>query len=70
MAKKRKRRWTWLRYRKGDVEHNVHVAMQRWIHANGGIAIVTGGIGVMDQGGGRFKVCFGVVGKPPTKETK
>lgn len=70
MAKKKKRRWIWLRYRKNDLAHNVQVAVQKWIHGNGGSAIVLGGIGIMDQGGSRYQVCIGAVGKLPVKPEK
>ena len=46
---KTKRRWRWLKFRKGDHAHNLIVAAQRWIHANGGTAVVLGGIGLMDD---------------------
>lgn len=70
MAKKRKRKWTWLRYRKDDVNHNLLVAAQRWIHAHGGTAVVLGSIGVMDQGGHRYQVCLGALGRLPEKKEK
>lgn len=70
MAKKRKRKWSWLRYRKNDLAHNVQVAVQRWIHANGGTAVVLGGIGVMDEGGHRYQVCIGALGILPKKKEK
>ncbi len=66
MAKKRKRKWSWLRYRKSDLAHNVQVAVQRWIHANGGTAVVLTGVGVMDEGGNRYQVCIGALGLKPT----
>jgi hypothetical protein len=69
-AKGRKRKWSWLRYRKGDHAHNLVCAAQHWIHENGGSAIVLGGIGLMDQGGGRYQVCIGALGKLPSKKEK
>lgn len=66
--KKRKRKWNWLRYRKGDLAHNVQVAVQRWIHGNGGTAVVLGGIGIMDEGGHRYQVCVGALGIIPEKK--
>ena len=70
MAKKtkRKRKWMWLRYRKGDHANNLVCAAQHWIHANGGTAIVIGSIGVMDQGGSRYQVCIGALGRLPQKK--
>lgn len=70
MAKKRKRKWTWLRYRKNDLAHNVLVATQRWIHANGGTAVVIGSIGIMDEGQHRYRVCVGALGRLPEKKEK
>lgn len=65
MAKKKRRKWIWLRYRKNDVAHNVQVAVQRWIHARGGTVVVLGGIGIMPEGFGKYQVCVGIVGKQP-----
>jgi hypothetical protein len=71
-AKKRKRPWRWLRYRKNDPAHNLLVAAQRWIHANGGTAVLIGGVGILDQANpfipgtqGKYQVCVGVLGKIP-----
>lgn len=68
--KKRKQKWRWMRYRKNDLGHNVIVAVQRWVHANGGTAVVIGGIGVMDEGGNRYQVCVGALGVLPVKKEK
>jgi hypothetical protein len=75
MAKKRK--WVWLRYRKRDLAHNVQVAVQRWIHANGGAAVVLGGIGLLDEENpfvpgskGKYQVCVSVLGILPTPKKK
>lgn len=65
--KKTKRKWTWLRYRKKDHVHNLICAAQHWIHENGCTAVVLGGISLLDQGGGRYQVCLGVLGKKPEK---
>jgi hypothetical protein len=67
---KRKRKWTWLRYRKGDHAHNLFYAAQHWIHENGGTAVVLSGISLMDQGAGRYQVCIGALGKMPEKKQK
>lgn len=69
MAKKAgKQKWRWLRYRKGDHAHNLVCAAQHWIHENGGTAVVLGSIGIMDQGGCKYQVCIGALGRKPVKE--
>lgn len=68
--KKRKAKWSWLRYRKGDHAHNLVCAAQHYIHENGGVAVVLGGIGLMDQGGGRYQLCVGALGRMPPKKEK
>jgi hypothetical protein len=60
------KKWKWLRYRKNDLGHNVMVAVQRWIHANKGTAVVLGGIGVMDMGEFRYGVVVQATGRKPT----
>lgn len=67
MAKKRKKRIV-LRYRKNDHSHNLLVAANRWIKANGGNAVVLGGIGLETDGSFRYRVSIGAVGKPPVKK--
>ncbi len=74
---KRKPKWIWLRYRKNDLAHNVQVAVQRWIHANGGTAVVLGGIGLLDEErpfvpgtAGKYQVCVGALGKKPSPPKK
>ena len=71
-AKKKKAKWKWLRYRKGDHAHNMVCAAQHWIHENGGTAIVLGRIGVMHEGNMKYQVCLSALGVAPTKkkETK
>lgn len=68
-AKKRKKpRRIRLRFRKGDHAHNLQAAAQAWLIANGGDAVVIGGIGIMpDFGVGKFNICIGIVGTPPKK---
>lgn len=68
--KTRKSKFIRLRFRKGDPAHNLIAAAQHWIHANGGTAIVLGSIGIMDEGGGRYQVCLGALGKVPKKKEK
>ena len=53
MAKKRKPKWRWMRYRKNDLAHNVQCAVQRWVHANKGTAIVMGGRCIVTTAGRR-----------------
>ena len=68
MSKKKRKSWTWLRYRKNDLGHNVLVAVQRWIRANGGTAVVLGGIGLLDMGGEfRYGVVVSATGRKPNK---
>lgn len=69
MAKKRKKpKFIILRFRKDDPAHNLLAAVQHWVRANGGELILTGGIGVMDEGGSRFRVCVGCLGRQPEKK--
>jgi hypothetical protein len=71
-SKKRNRRWTWLRYRKGDHAHNLMVAAQHWIHANRGTAVVLGGIEIIQFPGEAYKyrVAISAVGATPQKPEK
>ena len=75
--KRRRQKWRWMRYRKGDTAHNLLCATQRWIHANGGTAVVIGSIGVMNEDNpfiaatkGRYRICVGALGMPPIKKEK
>ena len=72
MNRKKRRSWSWLRYRKNDVAHNVLVAVQRWIHANNGTAVVLGGIGVSPAAGvtGKYEVVIGALGIAPYKRDR
>lgn len=56
-----------LRYRKNDPTHNVFVAVQRWVMANGGSAFVMGGVEVQDwhEGAGKYRVAVKIVGARP-----
>jgi hypothetical protein len=72
MAKPGQRKTRWLRYRKGDLTHNVFVALQRWIHAHGGSAIVMGGVETIVIPGDPdfiYHVGLRVTGKKPVKES-
>jgi hypothetical protein len=66
--KKRKPRWKMLRWRRGDHVHNIHVAVQRWIHANGGTLVVSGGLELQDwqEGLGKYRVALRCLGRRPT----
>lgn len=67
-AKTGKRREIYLRFRKNDPTHNLIAATQHWIKANGGTAIVLGGIGLLADGAFKYSVCLRVVGRAPTKK--
>ena len=65
---KRKRKWIWLRYRKGDVDHNLLVAAQRYIHAHKGTAVVIGHIKVIQMPGANpncYELAVGFLGLKP-----
>jgi len=59
-----------LRFRKNDPGHNLLAATQHWIKANGGNAIVIGGIGVMEEGEFKYRICVSAMGRLPLKEPK
>lgn len=70
MAKRKRRKspWKWLRYRRGDVAHNLLVAAQRYIHANGGTAVVLGGIKIIkmpDANEHVYEIAVGFMGLKP-----
>lgn len=65
-----KRKWTYLRYRKKDLAHNILVSVQRWIHANKGTAVVLGGIGLQELGEFRYNIVIGATGRKPQKAEK
>lgn len=72
MKKKRKREWSWLRYRKNDLAHNLQTAAQRWIHANCGTAVVMDGISIIEMPNeppGNYYVAIGCLGIRPVKQT-
>lgn len=64
-----KRKWSWMKYRKDDPAHNVMVAVQRWIHANKGTALVMSGVEVQDwgDGEGKYRVAVQILGVKPVK---
>jgi hypothetical protein len=68
--KKKRRRFSAMRFRKNDPGHNVLVAVNRWVRANGGNLVVIGGIEVQDwaEGLGKFKVAIPCLGKKPVKK--
>jgi hypothetical protein len=59
-----------LRFRKKDIEHNLLVAVTRWVRARGGNLLVVGGISVQDwhEGMGKFKIAVNCLGAMPRKE--
>jgi hypothetical protein len=56
-----------LRYRKNDPDHNLLVAVQRWVHNRGGNLLVIGGVELQDwhEGASKFKVAVRCLGKRP-----
>lgn len=73
LMKKRKRRWNWLRYRKDDLAHNVQVAVQRWVHANGGTAAIMSGVQLMyfpGEGEANYRIAIHCTGIRPVKKEK
>ena len=71
--KKKKHKWSWLRYRKDDLAHNVQVAVQRWIHANDGTAVLMSGIQLVtfpDDGQFNYRVAIRCTGKIPAMKEK
>jgi len=69
MARTKKRRAIRMRFRKNDPNHNLLAATQHWIKANGGDAIVIGGIGLMKEplDDLRYKIVIGAMGRAPQK---
>lgn len=66
-----------MRFRKNDPAHNLLAATQHWLRANGGYAVVIGGIGVLDEEHpllestrGKFQICVKCLGQKPTKENR
>lgn len=70
MKKRAKPKWRIMRFRKKDHTHNLMAAAVKWIHANGGTAVVIGGVEVQDWGEGAYKyrVALNVVGQKPAKK--
>lgn len=74
MAKRKKRAYTVMRFRKDDPAHNLQAAAQHWLISQGSYPILVGGIGILDEAhpfmphsAHKFQVCIGVIGKKPTK---
>ena len=63
--KKRKRDYEVMRFRKNDPAHNLIAAAQHWAISQDSYPVVMGGIGILEQGGHRFQICIGCVGKKP-----
>lgn len=74
MSKKTKRKWTVMRFRRHDPDHNLIAAACHWLRARGGRAVVIGGVKIIEWPGDlpyKFDVAIGVTGRKPTrKETK
>lgn len=58
------------RWRKKDHEHNLLVAVSKWVRSRGGELIVVGGIEIQDwaEGMGKFKVAIRCMGRQPQKK--
>jgi hypothetical protein len=68
--KRSKRNWRVMRFRKGDPAHNLLAATTHWIKANGGTAVVIGGIEVQQwpqDGAYVYRVAIRATGRPPRK---
>lgn len=66
--KRRRQKWEWLRYRKGDVAHNLLVAAQRYIHAHKGTAVVLGDIKLIQMPSANphcYELAVGFMGARP-----
>ena len=62
-----------MRYRKGDLAHNLMCAAQRYIHANKGTAVVMGPIQVIEMPyarPGSYTIGIACLGQKPTKREK
>lgn len=67
---KKRKKWTWLRYRKNDLPHNVQVAVQRWVHGSGGTVTVMGGVSIIEMPGarpGQYYIAVACIGQRPLK---
>lgn len=63
---KRKHKFTTMRFRRNDPEHNLLAATTHWILAHGGRAVVIGGIQVQDWGQAfSFKIEICCTGRKP-----
>lgn len=74
MAKRKRRPYTVMRFRKGDPVHNLMAAAQHWLISHGSYPVVVGGIGIIDQENAfvpgsshKFQVCVGMIGEKPVK---
>ena len=66
--KNKKKRWTVLRFRANQPEHNLIAAVSHFVRAHGGRCLTIGGIETLDYGDPyKFKVAVGCVGKKPVK---
>ena len=55
------------RFRKNDHTHNMQVEVLRWVKANGGSAVVIGGVGLMQESPFNYFVCVKCTGVKPEK---
>ena len=70
--KRRKQKWTVLRFRRNDPAHNLHAAVTHWVRANGGRCVVTSGPEIQDwqEGEYKFRVAISCVGRKPKPRRK
>jgi len=62
----KRRKFSSMRFRKNDPEHNVLVAVNRWVRSRGGSLMVIGGIETQDYGEAfKFKVAVSCLGRKP-----
>jgi hypothetical protein len=62
-----------MRYRKGDLAHNLMCAAQHFIHANKGTAVVMGPIQVIEMPGARpgcYTIGVACLGQKPVNPVK
>lgn len=59
-----------LRFRKHDHAHNLIAAAQRWLRANGGDAVLMGGIDIVTMPGdpqSKFRIAIRCLGRRPPR---
>ena len=66
MAKRKKRQYRVMRFRKNDPAHNLIAAAQHWLISKGAPPVLIGPIGLLPQGElNKFQVCVGALGRMP-----